>query len=137
MSEFEPRIICFACNWCSYPGADLAGVSRIPYPPNARIIRTMCSARVSPVFVLRAFQQGADGVLVTGCHIGDCHYISGNEKAEKNMGLTAELLELLGIGSDRLRLEWVSAGEGVRFAAVMTSFVEQIKKLGKLELKSI
>ncbi len=97
----------------------------------------MCSARVSPVFVLRAFQQGADGVLVTGCHIGDCHYISGNEKAEKNMGLTAELLELLGIGSDRLRLEWVSAGEGVRFAAVMTSFVEQIKKLGKLELKSI
>ncbi|MFB0518358.1 MAG: hydrogenase iron-sulfur subunit, partial [Acidobacteriota bacterium] len=82
MSEYEPRIICFACNWCSYPGADLAGVSRIQYPPNARIIRTMCSARVSPVFVLRAFQQGADGVLVTGCHIGDCHYISGNERAE-------------------------------------------------------
>jgi len=137
MSEFEPRIICFACNWCSYPGADLAGVSRIQYPPNARIIRTMCSGRVSPAFVLRAFQQGADGVLVTGCHIGDCHYISGNEKAEENMRLTAELLNLLGIGRDRLRLEWVSAGEGTRFAEVMTSFVEQIKKLGKLELKSI
>jgi len=97
----------------------------------------MCSGRVSPAFVLRAFQQGADGVLVTGCHIGDCHYISGNEKAEENMRLTAELLNLLGIGRDRLRLEWVSAGEGTRFAEVMTSFVEQIKKLGKLELKSI
>ncbi|MDH5406535.1 MAG: hydrogenase iron-sulfur subunit [Candidatus Aminicenantes bacterium] len=137
MSEYEPRIICFACNWCSYPGADLAGVSRIQYPPNARIIRTMCSARVSPVFVLRAFQQGADGVLVTGCHIGDCHYISGNERAEENMKRTAEILDLLGIGKDRLRLEWVSAGEGGRFAEVMTSFVQQIKKLGKLKLKEI
>ena len=129
-AAFDPRIVAFCCNWCSYAGADLAGVSRFQYPPNARVIRVMCSGRVEPYFVLRALELGADGVLITGCHIGDCHYISGNEEAQKRMEMTMELLDKLGLGRDRMRLEWVSASEGQKFARTMTEFTEQIRKLG-------
>jgi F420-non-reducing hydrogenase iron-sulfur subunit len=127
---WEPDIVAFCCNWCSYAGADLAGVSRFQYPPNVRIIRVMCSGRVEPQFILRALELGADGVLICGCHIGDCHYIAGNEQAEKRMEMTAELLDILGIGRDRMHLEWISASEGEKFARVMTQFTEQIRKLG-------
>jgi F420-non-reducing hydrogenase iron-sulfur subunit len=130
MSEFQPKIIAFACNWCSYAGADLAGVSRIQYPPSTRLIRVMCSSRVSPMFVLEALRHGADGVLVTGCHLGDCHYISGNEKAMRNMDMARSLIRLLGLEPERLRLEWVSAAEGARFAEIVTEFTDQIRALG-------
>ena len=130
MEDFEPRILAFACNWCSYAGADLAGVSRIQYPPSTRVIRVMCSGRVSPVFILEALRNGADGVLVTGCHPGDCHYLSGNDKAVQNMQVARSLIGMLGIEPARLRLEWISAGEGSRFAQVITEFTEQIRGLG-------
>jgi F420-non-reducing hydrogenase iron-sulfur subunit len=130
MHDFQPRIVAFACNWCSYAGADLAGVSRIQYPPTTRVIRVMCSGRVSPMFILEALRRGADGVLVTGCHPGDCHYISGNEKAIHNIELARSLIKLLGIESERLRLEWISAAEGARFAKVVTEFTDQIRELG-------
>jgi F420-non-reducing hydrogenase iron-sulfur subunit len=129
--EFEPKIIAFCCNWCSYAGADLAGVSRLQYPPNIRVIRVMCSGRISPDFVLKAFQMGADGVLVSGWHIGDCHYQDGNEKAKRIIDMTRELLDLMGIDKERLALEWVSSAEGGRFAEVVTSFTQKIKDLGK------
>jgi len=129
-AAWEPNIVAFCCNWCSYAGADLAGVSRFQYPPNVRVIRVMCSGRIEPQFILRALELGADGVLVCGCHIGDCHYIAGNEQAEKRMKMTAELLDILGIGHDRMRLEWISASEGEKFANTMTQFTEQIRKLG-------
>ena len=135
MSDFEPRIVAFCCNWCSYAGADLAGVSRFQYPPNARIVRVMCSGRVEPQFILRAFELGADGVLVAGCHIGDCHYISGNEKAEKNVARTRELISLLGIDPNRLRLEWISASEGAKFSETMREFTEALRSLGPSKLK--
>jgi F420-non-reducing hydrogenase iron-sulfur subunit len=135
MDEFEPRIVAFACNWCSYAGADLAGVSRIQYPPTTRVIRVMCSGRVSPLFILEAFRSGADGVLVTGCHLGDCHYISGNEKAIGSVETTRSLLKLLGIEPQRLRLEWISAAEGGRFAQVIGEFTEQVRQLGANRLK--
>jgi F420-non-reducing hydrogenase iron-sulfur subunit len=128
--DWEPNIVAFCCNWCSYAGADLAGVSRFQYPPNVKIIRVMCSGRVEPQFVLRALELGADGVLVCGCHIGDCHYIAGNEKAEKRMKMTAELLDILGIGHERMRLEWISASEGQKFAETMREFTEKIRSLG-------
>lgn len=130
MEEFEPRILAFACNWCSYAGADLAGVSRIQYPPTTRVIRVMCSGRVSPAFILEALRQGADGVLVTGCHPGDCHYLSGNQKAVQNIQVAHSLIQLLGIEPARLRLEWISAAEGSRFAQVITEFTDQIRELG-------
>lgn len=125
----EPKIIAFCCKWCSSAGADLAGTSRIKYPPNIRIIRVMCSGRLEPSYILRALELGADGVIVTGCHIGDCHYIAGNEKCQKRVEMTTKLLETMGIDPRRLRLEWISAAEGARFARVMTDFVEEIKKL--------
>jgi F420-non-reducing hydrogenase iron-sulfur subunit len=128
--RFEPRIVVFACNWCSYAGADLAGVSRLQYPPTTRVIRVMCSGRVTPGFILEAFRVGADGVLVTGCHPGDCHYISGNENAVVTVKKTTRLLELLGVEVDRLRLEWISAAEGTRFARLMTEFTKQVRSLG-------
>ena len=134
---FQPKIVAFACNWCSYAGADLAGVSRIQYPPTTRVIRVMCSGRVSPMFVLEALRGGADGVLVTGCHLGDCHYISGNERAAENMALTRSLIDLLGIEPSRLRLEWVSASEGGRFAQVVSDFTEEIRGLGPITLQSV
>jgi F420-non-reducing hydrogenase iron-sulfur subunit len=128
---FEPKIIGFLCNWCSYAGADLAGVSRIQYPPNIRIIRVMCSGRIDPAFVLEAFKDGADGVLVAGCHLpSDCHYISGNFKALRRIALLKKVLKDLGIEPERLRLEWISASEGDKFAMVVRSMVEDIKRLG-------
>ena len=128
--QFEPRILGFLCNWCSYAGADLAGVSRISYPTNIRIIRTMCSGRVDPLHVLEAFRQGIDGVLVTGCHIGDCHYIDGNHKTARRIPLLKKLLGQLGIEEERVRLAWVSASEGDRFASVVSETTEQIRRLG-------
>ncbi len=136
MTEFEPRIVGFLCNWCAYAGADLAGVSRIQYPSNLRIVRVMCSGRIDPAFVLEAFRSGADGVLVAGCHPGDCHYISGNFKAYRRILLLKKLLEQFGLQPGRLRLEWVSASEGDRFATVIKDMVNQIKKLGPSPLRA-
>ena len=130
-TEFEPKIVGFLCNWCAYAGADLAGVSRIQYPPNIRVIRVMCSGRIDPVFVLEAFKDGADGVLIAGCHLpSDCHYLSGNFKAQRRVLLMKEVLKDFGIEPERLRLEWVSASEGDRFATVIKEMTEEIKKLG-------
>lgn len=133
--EFEPKILAFCCNWCAYAGADLAGVSRMQYPPNIRIIRVMCSGRVEPEFVLEAFTLGADGVLVLGCHPGDCHYLSGNYKTMRRVPLTKRLLEQFGVEQERLKLEWVSAAEGARFAQVVTDFTSKVKELGPNPLK--
>jgi F420-non-reducing hydrogenase iron-sulfur subunit len=127
---FDPRIVVFACNWCSYAGADTAGVSRIQHQPHFRMIRVMCSGRIQPAFVFRAFEKGADGVLVSGCHFGDCHYIFGNERAVEQFEKTMNVVKLLGIGEDRLRLEWISAAEGVRFAEVINEFTDQVRRLG-------
>ena len=129
-TQFEPRIVGFLCNWCSYSGADLAGTSRVKYPPNIDIIRVMCSGRVDPQFVLRAFEKGADGVLVCGCHPGDCHYAEGNYKAARRIPLLKKMLSQMGIEEGRLRLEWVSASEGERFATVVKDMTEQVRKLG-------
>jgi F420-non-reducing hydrogenase iron-sulfur subunit len=135
---FEPKIIGFLCNWCSYAGADLAGVSRIQYPPNIRIIRVMCSGRIDPAFVLEAFKDGADGVLVAGCHLpSDCHYISGNFKAMRRINLLKRVLKDFGIEPERLRLEWVSASEGDKWAAVVRSMVEDLKELGPSRVKTM
>jgi F420-non-reducing hydrogenase iron-sulfur subunit len=131
---FEPKIIVFACNWCSYAGADLAGVSRLPYPSNIRIIRVMCSGRVDPAFVLKAFLKGADGVIVAGCHPGDCHYLEGNLRAKERIDNMVEALKLLGWEVDRFRLEWISASEGKRFAQIMTEFTEKIRELGPIKI---
>ena len=128
--EFEPLIVSFCCNWCSYAGADLAGVSRLQYPPNIRIIRVMCSGMVHPNLVIEALTNGADGVLMCGCHPGDCHYEEGNLKAEKRAEAIFLMLEDFGLEPERFRLEWVSASEGPRFAQVAKEFTEQIKKLG-------
>jgi len=134
--EFEPKIIGFLCNWCAYAGADLAGVSRIQYPPNIRIVRVMCSGRVDPSFILEALKDGADGVLVAGCHLpSDCHYISGNFKALRRIKLLKKVLEQFGIEPERVRLEWISASEGDKFATVVKDMVEQIKKIGPNPLK--
>ncbi|MBA7504528.1 hypothetical protein ES706_03172 [subsurface metagenome] len=133
--EFEPKILAFCCNWCAYAGADLAGVSRMQYPPNIRIIRVMCSGRVEPEFVLKAFTLGADGVLVLGCHPGDCHYLSGNYKTMRRVPLTKRLLGQFGVEQERLKLEWVSAAEGARFAQVVTDFTSKVKELGPNPLK--
>jgi F420-non-reducing hydrogenase iron-sulfur subunit len=132
MVEFQPRILAFCCNWCSYAGADLCGVSRFQYPPNIRIIRVMCSGRVEPVFVLKAFKAGIDGVLVLGCHIGDCHYISGNNSAQAVMEKAFALCKALGIDEKRMKLDWVSASEGQRFSEMVTQFTEDVRKLGPI-----
>ena len=131
----EPKVVAFCCQWCSYAGADLAGTSRMQYPPNIRIIRLMCSGRVEPSFVTQALELGADGVLVSGCHLGDCHYISGNERAQKRIETLKKLLDTMGIGSERLRLEWISAAECAKFANVVIGFVEDLKKLGPSPVK--
>ena len=127
---FEPKIVGFLCNWCSYAGADLAGVSRISYPPNIRIVRLMCSGRVDPVIILETLAQGADGVLIAGCHPGDCHYIEGNYQAERKFKMLKKLIARTSMEPERLRLEWVSASEGGRFAQIVTEFINQIKALG-------
>ncbi len=131
MDEFEPRIVGFACNWCSYAGADLAGVSRMQYPPNIRMIRVMCSGRVNAGLILDAFEKGADGVFVSGCHIGDCHYGFGNRYAQAQVEKAKRLIAMLGIEEERLELVWISATEAQRFAQAVTEFVERIRKLGK------
>jgi coenzyme F420-reducing hydrogenase delta subunit len=128
--SFEPKIIGFLCNWCSYAGADLCGVSRYQYPTNIRVVRVMCSTRIDPSIVLEMFLQGVDGVLVGGCHLGDCHYISGNYHTLNKMNLTKKLLKVSGIDPERLRLEWVSASEGERFSQVVTEFTDVIRSLG-------
>ncbi len=131
MSEYEPKLVGFLCNWCSYAGADLAGVSRFQYPTNLRIIRVMCSGRVHPAHILEAFKDGADGVLVAGCHTpNDCHYISGNFKAQRRVAMVKKLMEQLGIDPERLRLEWISAAEGEKFAKTIREMTEDLKKLG-------
>ena len=128
--EFEPNIIGFLCNWCSYAGADLAGTSRIKYPANIKSIRVMCSGRVDPVFILEALKKGADGVLVAGCHPGDCHYQSGNYKTNRRIKLLKKLLSDMGIEQERVRFEYISASEGQKFATVVKEFVEDLKKIG-------
>ncbi|MCX6827859.1 MAG: hydrogenase iron-sulfur subunit [candidate division Zixibacteria bacterium] len=135
--SFEPKIIGFLCNWCSYTGADLAGTARMKYPPNMMSIRVMCSGRIDPGFILSAFAKGADGVLVCGCHPGDCHYVEGNYKCMRRIPLTKRLLQEMGIAPERLRLEWVSASEGARFQQIVSEFTEQIRSLGPLQLKEM
>jgi F420-non-reducing hydrogenase iron-sulfur subunit len=132
---FEPNIIAFLCNWCSYAGADLAGTSRLKYPPNVRDIRVMCSGRVDPVFVMEALRQGIDGVLVAGCHPGDCHYQSGNYKTNRKVRLLQRLLKDLNIEPERVRFEYISASEGQKFADVVTDFVSELKEMGPNPLK--
>jgi F420-non-reducing hydrogenase iron-sulfur subunit len=131
---FKPKIIGFLCNWCSYAGADLAGVSRVQYSPNLRIIRVMCSGRVDPVFIAEAFLKNIDGVLVLGCHLGDCHYISGNYETELKMDMLVKLLKIANF-SDRFRLDWVSASEGNRFGQIVNEFNDHIIKLGPSPIK--
>lgn len=130
MPEFEPKILAFLCNWCSYAGADLAGTSRLQYPPNVRVIRVMCSGRVNPAFVLKAFQEGADGVLIAGCHPGDCHYSKGNYYTRRRFTVLRKLLEHVGLEPDRLKVSWISASEGGKFAETVNNLTETIKELG-------
>jgi F420-non-reducing hydrogenase iron-sulfur subunit len=129
-AAWHPNIVVFACNWCSYAGADTAGVSRIQHQPHFRTIRVMCSGRIQPGFVLRALQRGADGVLVSGCHFGDCHYMFGNHRAAEQFERTKNIVRLLGLEPGRIRLEWISAAEGARFAQVINEFTEEIRRLG-------
>jgi len=126
---YEPKIISYLCTYCSYPGADLAGISRIKYPPHINIIRVLCSGRVSPELILRTFREGADGVLVAGCHFGDCHFINGNHRTAKRIPILRKILEYAGIEPQRLQLEWISASEGERFAEVVREFTETIRGL--------
>jgi len=133
MREKEPKILAFLCNWCSYAGADLAGVSRIQYPPNVRVIRVPCSSRINPLFILKALQQGIDGVLVAGCHPGDCHYISGNYVARRKFAIIKSLLEYIGVEKDRVQFAWISAAEGARFAQVIKKVTEKVRRLGPIE----
>jgi F420-non-reducing hydrogenase iron-sulfur subunit len=130
MGEFEPKIVGFLCNWCSYAGADLAGTSRLKYPPNVRVIRVMCTGRVDERLILKAFIAGADGVLVCGCHPGDCHYQKGNLNARRKMTGLIPFLEAVGIGKDRLRLEWIAASEAPKMAETVKSFTQTIRELG-------
>ncbi len=129
MTDFEPKILGFLCNWCSYAGADLAGVSRNQYPPNVRVIRVMCSGRVDPAFIIEGLKGGLDGVIVLGCHLNDCHYIDGNFEEERKFAMVKKLLKLIEL-DDRVFLDWVSAAEGVRFAKIISEFIGHIKKLG-------
>jgi F420-non-reducing hydrogenase iron-sulfur subunit len=131
-STFEPKIVGILCNWCSYAGADLAGISRKKFAPNVRVIRVMCSGRVEPTFILKAFQAGADGVIILGCHPGDCHYIEGNYKTMRRIPLLKKMLAQFGIEDERVRLEWVSASEGDRFASIVNEMTEEVRKLGPL-----
>lgn len=134
--RFEPRIVGFLCRWCAYTGADLAGTSRIKYPPNVTPIRVNCSGRVDPTLVLKALSSGADGVLIAGCHPGDCHYTSGNVKAIRRFKLLQRLLNQYGVEKERVRLEWVSASEGERYARIVESMTEEIRSLGALNWKA-
>jgi F420-non-reducing hydrogenase iron-sulfur subunit len=135
--SFEPKIVAFLCNWCSYTGADLAGTSRMKYAANVRIIRVMCSGRVDPTFVLKALREGADGVLICGCHPGDCHYHEGNYRCLRRYHLLQKYLKQLGIEEGRLRLEWISASEGKQFADLVDDMTEQVRELGPSKVKSV
>ena len=136
-AEFEPRIIAFLCNWCTYTGADLAGTSRIQYPPNIRIIRLMCYGGLDPVYVSKALLEGADGVLIGGCHPGDCHYQSGNYKARRRIAILQSILEQMGFDADRVWLRWISASEGQYFADTVTEMVALLKEKGPNPLKGV
>ncbi len=131
LTEYKPKIVAFCCNWCSYAGADLSGSNRLQYSDNVKIIRVPCSCRVNPIHILRAFQRGADGVIICGCHPGDCHYTSGNYYTRRRMTLLFSMLEYLGIEKERTRVEWISAAEGAKFAATMNEFCAQIAAMGK------
>ena len=135
MSEFEPTIIAFVCNWCTYTAADLAGTSRLIYPKNVRLIRVMCTGMVDPQYVIKAMLEGADGVLVSGCHPGDCHYINGNFKARRRIKLLKAILPRFGFEPERLRLTWIGASDGIKFAQIMRELVEQVRALGPNEAK--
>jgi F420-non-reducing hydrogenase iron-sulfur subunit len=137
MTDFNPTILAFCCNWCSYAGADLAGVSRLQMPPNVHVIRVMCSASVKPEYVFKALSEGIDGVLVLGCHIGDCHYLTGNHRTAKRFPLAQKILNDVGIDERRLKLDWVSAAEGEKFQTVITDFVSLIKQLGPNPLREV
>jgi len=128
--KFEPRIVAFLCKWCSSAGSDLAGVSRMKYPPNVVPITVMCSGSISPNYILSAFKDGADGVLVSGCHPGDCHYIKGNYYARRRIALVKELLEFIGIESERFQMSWVSAAEGAKYTEIIKGFVDELEPLG-------
>ena len=132
-NHWEPKILAFLCNWCSYAGADLAGVGRIQYPSNVRVIRVPCSGRINPFFIVASLQHGVDGVLVSGCHPGDCHYLSGNYSARRKFALLKNLLEFLGIEEGRVQFSWVSAAEGGRFAEVIARVTETVRSLGPAE----
>ena len=136
MSEFEPNIIGFLCNWCSYAGADLAGTSRMKYPANVKTIRVMCSGRVDPVYILEALKKGADGVLIAGCHPGDCHYQSGNYKTNRRIKLLRNMISDLGLEPERIRFEYISASEGKEFAILISEMTEELRKLGPNPLKN-
>lgn len=135
MKEFEPTIVAFLCNWCTYTAADLAGTSRLSYPPNIKIIRVMCTGMVDPKYVIKALLEGADGVLVSGCNPGDCHYINGNFKARRRIKLLKEILPRFGFETERLRLTWIAASDGLLFAEIMHDMTAQIKVLGPSEAK--
>jgi F420-non-reducing hydrogenase iron-sulfur subunit len=128
--SWQPKIVAFLCNWCSYAGADLAGVSRMQYPPSIRVVRVPCSGRINPLFLVASLQNGADGVLVSGCHPGDCHYLSGNLVARRKFAVVKNLLEYVGIEPGRVQFSWVSASEGGRFAALIAQVTEDVRKLG-------
>ncbi len=136
-SKFEPNIVAFVCNWCSYGGADIAGSMRLKYPANVKLLRVMCSGRVDPEFIIEAFRRGADGVMVLGCHPKDCHYIEGNYKALKRFNMLRPLLDQFNIEQDRLYLDWVSASEGEKFARVAKEVNERITQLGPLNWKEV
>ncbi len=136
MAEFEPQIVAFCCNWCTYAAADLAGTSRVNYPPNVRIVRVMCSGMVNPIYILKAFEGGADGVLVAGCHQTDCHYIDGPVKCDDMIDRLRKALHVLGLEDERFRREMVAASEGVVFARIIKEMVEQIKKIGPSPFKA-
>lgn len=137
MAEFEPKIIAFACNWCTYAAADLAGTARVQYPPNVYIVRLMCSGMINPEYVLRAFEKGADGVIVSGCKYTDCHYIDGPVKCDDMVGKLRKMLHVLGLEDERLRREMISTSEGTVFARVVKEFVDQLKELGPSPLSSL
>jgi len=129
--HFEPRIVGFLCNWCSYAGADLAGTSRLKIPANLRVVRVPCSGRINPLFIFKALEEGADGVMVSGCHPGDCHYISGNRYAKRKLAMLRRLLEWVGIEPERIHLTWLSASEGARYAVEVAEFVDKVRALGR------
>ena len=136
MADFEPTIIAFVCNWCTYTAADLAGTARLVYPANVRLIRVMCTGMIDPKYVIKALLEGADAVLVSGCHPGDCHYINGNFKARRRIKLLKEILNQFGFGDERLRLTWIGASDGIQFAKTIHAMVTQIKTIGPNEAKA-